>query len=188
MCKEWLKIARAPYEKADEENKEWNNEQSGRPPHLLVNWAITDFYFVSIFSITPLQERITAEFNWLRLIDLLWLLSGDKNLSIVVLFDFLWFQERNNTFSLLFVSRQQAQWIKVVSNKFRMSSRCFNHFDLKKLKPGWRQAGARGQSGQEGRQLYCCGEEVDDYDQEVVPIVVLILWGWFSLSLNLKPI
>ena len=178
MCKEWLKIARAPYEKADEENKEWNNEQSGRPPHLLVNWAITDFYFVSIFSITPLQERITAEFNWLRLIDLLWLLSGDKNLSIVVLVDFLWFQERNNTFSLLFVSRQQAQWIKVVSNKFRMSSRCFNHFDLKKLKPGWRQAGARGQSGQEGRQLYCCGQEVDEYDQEGVCIVVVILWGW----------
>ena len=124
------------------------------------------------------SQKITAEFIWLRLIDLLWPLSGDMNLSNVALVDFLWFQANRNTFSLLFVSRQQDQWIKVVSNNFRMSSRCFNHFDLKKLKPGWRQAGARGQSGQEGRLLYCCGQEVDDYDQEDVCIVVVILWGW----------
>ena len=126
------------------------------------------------------SQQISTEFKRLRLTH--WLLSGDMNLSIVALVDFLWFQANRNTFSLLFVSRQQAQWIKVVSNKFRMSSRCFNHFDLKKLKPGWRQAGARGQSGQEGRQLYCCGAEVDDYDQEDAPIVVVILWGWFFLG------
>ena len=122
------------------------------------------------------SQKISTEFKRLRLTH--WLLSGDMNLSIVALVDFLWFQANRNTFSLLFVSRQQAQWIKVVSNKFRMSSRCFNHFDLKKLKPGWRQAGARGQSGQEGRLLYCCGQEVDEYDQEGVCIVVVILWGW----------
>ena len=65
--------------------KQWAEWKTSAPA---VNWAITDFYFVSIFSITPLQEKITAEFNWLRLIDLLWLLSGDMNLSIAVLVDF----------------------------------------------------------------------------------------------------
>ena len=54
-CKELLKIVRAPHEKADEKNKEWNNEQSGRPPHL-VSWSITDSYFVPIFSINPFTK------------------------------------------------------------------------------------------------------------------------------------
>ena len=70
------------------------------------------------------SQKIRTEFIRLRLTH--WLLSGDMNLSIVALVDFLWFQENHNTFSLLFVSRQQDKWIKIVSNNFRMSSRCFS--------------------------------------------------------------
>ena len=126
------------------------------------------------------SQKITTEFIWLREIDLLWLLSGDMNLSIVVLV----FGSKRTKILLvccLSLDNKLSESKSFLINS--MSSRCFSItliWKLKNLKPGWRQTGARGQSEQEGRQLYCCGTEVDDYDQDSLysgsDFVMLIFW------------
>ena len=105
--------------------KQWAEWKTSAPEKLVNNGFSFRVHFLH-HPFCRVSQNITTEFIWLRLIDLLWLLSGDMNLSIVVLVDFFWFQANRNTFSLLFVSRQQDQWIKVVSNKFRMSSSSFS--------------------------------------------------------------
>ena len=159
--------------------KQWAEWKTSAPGELGNNRFLLRVHFLRQ-PFDRVSQKITTEFIWLREIDLLWLLSGDMNLSIVVLV----FGSKRTKILLvccLSLDNKLSESKSFLINS--MSSRCFSItliWKLKNLKPGWRQTGARGQSEQEGRQLYCCGTEVDDYDQDSLysgsDFVMLIFW------------
>ena len=68
--------------------KQWAEWKTSAPGELGNNRFLLRVHFLRQ-PFDRVSQKITTEFIWLREIDLLWLLSGDMNLSIVVLVDFL---------------------------------------------------------------------------------------------------